>query len=153
MQLHFPDVKLIQNRRTLVFQRVIILASNMPMGVHLFSIQIPLSLKILLLKCWLSPKTKDLRIVGWSYRWSREFFCPRVKEVSNTFRPLLKWWGLYKIRPKFEMFGRYYITSAWRQTAKVDILVGAFYVDEATTYRELELWRELLYVFYYRFVI
>jgi hypothetical protein len=47
--------------------------------------------------------------------------------------------GPNKIRPKFEMFGRYYAQHLPEDETKVDILSRGLYVDEGQLYRELEV--------------
>jgi GT2 family glycosyltransferase len=141
MQLHFPDVKLIQNKENLGFPKGNNIGVEHANGKYI---------------CILNPDTvvaedtftkvlafaenkKDLGIVGVKLIDGAGNFLPESKRgIPTPFVAFTKMMGLYKIRPKFEMFGRYYAQHLPEdETAKVDILVGAFMLMKRQLYREL----------------
>lgn len=142
MQQRFPDIKLIQNSDNLGFPKGNNLGVAQAKGKYI---------------CILNPDTVvaedsftkvlafaerqiNLGIVGVKLIDGAGNFLPESKRgVPTPFVAFTKMMGLYKIRPKFELFGRYYAQHVQEnQTAKVDILVGAFMFMERELYQELE---------------
>ncbi|WP_091434138.1 glycosyltransferase family 2 protein [Flavobacterium degerlachei] len=141
MQQRFPSIKLIQNNDNLGFPKGNNLGVAQAKGKYI---------------CILNPDTVvaedtftkvmafadrqiNLGIVGVKLIDGTGNFLPESKRgVPTPFVAFTKMMGLYKIRPKFELFGRYYAQHVQEnQTAKVDILVGAFMFMERELYLEL----------------
>ena len=141
MQQRFPSIKLIQNNDNLGFSKGNNLGVAQAKGKYI---------------CILNPDTVvaedtftkvlafaerqiNLGIVGVKLIDGAGNFLPESKRgVPTPFVAFTKMMGLYKIRPKFELFGRYYAQHVQQnQTAKVDILVGAFMFMERELYLEL----------------
>jgi GT2 family glycosyltransferase len=141
MQQRFPDIKLIQNNDNLGFPKGNNLGVAQAKGKYI---------------CILNPDTvvaedtftkvlafaerqMNLGVIGVKLIDGAGNFLPESKRgVPTAFVAFTKMMGLYKIRPKFELFGRYYAQHVQEnQTAKVDILVGAFMFMERELYLEL----------------
>ncbi len=142
MQLRFPEVKLIQNKENLGFLKGNNIGVDQAQRKYI---------------CILNPDTivaedtftkvlafaeskKNLGIVGVKLIDGTGSFLPESKRGTPTpFVAFTKVMGLYKIRPKFELFGRYYAQHLQAdETGQVDILVGAFMFMKRQHYLELE---------------
>ncbi|EIA08191.1 glycosyltransferase family 2 protein [Flavobacterium frigoris] len=142
MQERFPDIELIQNNDNLGFPKGNNIGVAQAKGKYI---------------CILNPDTVvaedtftkvlafaerqiNLGIVGVKLIDGAGNFLPESKRgVPTPFVAFTKMMGLHKIRPNFEFFGRYYAQHIKEnQTAKVDILVGAFMFMEKELYQELE---------------
>ncbi|MFT7334563.1 MAG: GT2 family glycosyltransferase [Porticoccaceae bacterium] len=141
MQQRFPRVKLIQNKENFGFSKGNNIGVEQANGEYI---------------CILNPDTvvaedtftkvlafaeskKDLGIVGVKLIDGAGNFLPESKRGTPTpFVAFTKMMGLYKIRLKVEMFGRYYAQHLREdETAKVDILVGAFMLMKRQLYLDL----------------
>ncbi|MFQ3174503.1 MAG: GT2 family glycosyltransferase [Flavobacterium sp.] len=141
MQQCFPDIKLIQNKENLGFPKGNNLGVAQAKGKYI---------------CILNPDTvvaedtftkalafaerqKDLGIMGVKLIDGTGNFLPESKRgIPTPFVAFTKMMGLYKIRPKFEPFGKYYAQHLSEdETGKVDILVGAFMLMKRELYQEL----------------
>jgi GT2 family glycosyltransferase len=141
MQQRFPGVKLIQNKENFGFPKGNNIGVEQANGKYI---------------CILNPDTvvaedtftkvlafaeskKDLGIVGVKLIDGAGNFLPESKRGTPTpFVAFTKMMGLYKIRSKVEMFGRYYAQHLREdETAKVDILVGAFMLMKRQLYLDL----------------
>jgi GT2 family glycosyltransferase len=142
MELRFPEVKLIQNKENLGFPKGNNIGVDQAQGKYI---------------CILNPDTvvaedtftkvlafaeskKNLGIVGVKLIDGTGSFLPESKRGTPTpFVAFTKMMGLYKIRPKFELFGKYYAQHLQAdETGEVDILVGAFMFMKRQLYLELE---------------
>jgi len=141
MQQRFPEVKLIRNKENLGFSKGNNLGVSQAKGKYI---------------CILNPDTvvaedtfikvlafaerqKDLGIVGVKLIDGAGNFLPESKRGTPTpFVAFTKMMGLYKISPKFKIFGKYYAQHLpEEETGKVDILVGAFMFMQRQLYEEL----------------
>lgn len=151
MQHRFPDIKLIQNNDNLGFPKGNNLGVAQAKGKYI---------------CILNPDTvvaedtftkvlafaerqRNLGIVGVKLIDGTGNFLPESKRgVPTPFVAFTKMMGLYKIRQNFEFFGRYYAQHIQEnQTAKVDILVGAFMFMEKELYQELNGFDESCFMY------
>jgi GT2 family glycosyltransferase len=141
MQQHFPEIRLIQNKENLGFPKGNNSGAAQAKGRY---------------SCVLNPDTvvaedtftkvlafaeskKNLGIVGVKLIDGTGNFLPESKRGTPTpFVAFTKMFGLYKIRPKFEVFGKYYAQHLSEdETGKVDILVGAFMLMKRKLYQGL----------------
>lgn len=141
MQQRFPDIKLIRNKENLGFPKGNNLGVAQATGKYI---------------CILNPDTvvaedtftkvlafaerqEDLGIVGVKLIDGTGNFLPESKRgIPTPFVAFTKMMGLYKIRPKLDMFGKYYAQQLSEdETGKVDILVGAFMLMGRELYQEL----------------
>jgi GT2 family glycosyltransferase len=141
MMQRFSGVKLIQNKDNLGFPKGNNVGVAQAKGEYI---------------CILNPDTvvaedtftkvlafaetkKNLGIVGVKLVDGTGNFLPESKRgIPTPFVAFTKMMGLYKIRPKFELFGKYYAQHLLEdETGKVDILVGAFMLMKRELYLEL----------------
>ena len=141
MQKRFPEIKLIRNKDNLGFPKGNNIGVAQAKGKYI---------------CILNPDTvvaedtftkvlafaesqKKLGIVGVKLVDGGGNFLPESKRgIPTPFVAFTKMMGLYKIRPKFELFGKYYAQHlSDDKSGKVDILVGAFMLMERRLYQDL----------------
>jgi GT2 family glycosyltransferase len=141
MQQRFPEIKLIRNKENLGFPKGNNVGVAQAKGKYI---------------CILNPDTvvaedtfikvlafaerqSNLGIVGVKLIDGAGNFLPESKRGTPTpFVAFTKVLGLYKIRPKFKIFGKYYAQQLpENETGRVDILVGAFMFMQRQLYQEL----------------
>jgi GT2 family glycosyltransferase len=141
MKQRFPEIKLIRNKENLGFPKGNNLGVAQAKGKYI---------------CILNPDTvvaedtfikvlafaerqSNLGIVGVKLIDGAGNFLPESKRGTPTpFVAFTKVMGLYKIRPKFKTFRKYYAQQLPEdETGRVDILVGAFMFMQRQLYQEL----------------
>ena len=141
MKQRFPNVKLIENKGNYGFPKGNNIGVAAAQGEYI---------------CILNPDTvvaedtftkvlafaerqKDLGIVGVKLIDGAGNFLPESKRgVPTPFVAFTKMMGLYKAFPKVKVLGKYYAQHiSENETAKVDILVGAFMLMKHNLYLEL----------------
>ncbi|RBN50898.1 glycosyltransferase family 2 protein [Flavobacterium psychrolimnae] len=141
MKQRFPNVKLIQNNENLGFPKgnnigvaqaqgeyICILNPDTVVAEDTFT-------KVLAF----AQKQSDLGVLGCKLIDGAGNFLPESKRgIPTPWVAFTKVTGLYKIVPKFRIFGKYYAQHLnENQTGKVDILVGAFMFLKRDLYLEV----------------
>ncbi|NBL65882.1 glycosyltransferase [Flavobacterium sp. NST-5] len=138
---HFPEVKLIENKENFGFPKGNNIGVQQASGKYI---------------CILNPDTvvaedtfikliqfannqQELGVIGCKLIDGSGKFLPESKRgIPTPFTAFAKIFSLYKFFPKNKKFGQYYASQiAENQTAKVDVLVGAFMFLEKETYEKI----------------
>ncbi|TDE04107.1 glycosyltransferase family 2 protein [Flavobacterium hiemivividum] len=141
MKLRFPNVKLIENRDNYGFPKGNNIGVAIAQGEYICILNPDTVVaedtftKVLAF----AKKQKNLGNVGVKLIDGAGNFLPESKRgVPTPFVALTKMLGLYKLFPKVKVFGEYYAQHiSENETARVDILVGAFMLMKRDLYQEL----------------
>lgn len=141
MKLRFPNVKLIENKDNLGFPKGnnIGVASAQGEYICILNPDTVIAEDTFIKVLAFAERQKNLGAIGVKLiDGAGNFLRESKRGVPTPFVAFTKMVGLYKLFPKEKVFGKYYAQHiSENETAKVDILVGAFMLMKRDLYLEL----------------